>query len=89
MILNKKQTGLGLGLLFGFMHLMWVLAVALGIAQSLIDMMLNYHFISASKTVTMVNLGSGLMGVVGAFICGYIVGWFFALFFNLASKKSQ
>jgi len=88
MELNKNQAGLTLGLISALGHLLWSLAVAFGFGQALLDWTLSYHFISVAKTVTTASFGLAIVGIVGAFICGYIVGFVFAAIWNRVGKKS-
>ena len=88
MQLNKNQAGLTLGLISALGHLLCVIAVAIGIGQALLDWTLSYHFISVAKTVVSSSLGLAIVGIISAFICGYIVGWVFAFIWNKVGKKN-
>ena len=79
---NKNKAGLSLGILLAFFHLLWVLAVALGLAQALLNYTLNINFISDSQIITNVNFGMAIIGIITSFICGYITGWLFAMVWN-------
>jgi hypothetical protein len=89
MKINKNKTGLTFGFLIAFMHLMWSILVALGIAQMLIDFILNLHMISMPIVIMPFNLIKALGLVVMTFIIGYIFGWFMAFFWNKCFKEKN
>lgn len=82
-----NRAGLALGMLFAAMHLLWVIAVALGWGQSLLAASFRYHFIETSNTVGTADAGTALVGIVLAFVSGYIVGGVFAWLFVCFQKK--
>jgi len=86
MTFNKKQFALALGVFSAFFHALWVVAVALGVAQGLLDWTLSMHFIDTLQTVTVFSLGTALIGILKAFVCGYIAGWVLAWLLNKFSK---
>lgn len=85
--INKKQTGLSLGILFGLMHLVWLLALIIGWAESWVNLMLRYHFVSKAYQIESFNLGTGIVGLGGALLCGYVTGWIFAYIWNWSGEK--
>lgn len=84
--LNKNQVGLTLGLFAALCHLVWSIAVAIGI-QSYIDWILLLHSIKLDITLTSVIILNVVMLIVLAFIGGYIFGWVFAAVYNWMGKK--
>ncbi|MEK7189236.1 MAG: hypothetical protein AAB671_01930 [Patescibacteria group bacterium] len=86
MKLSQKTAGLSLGSLFGLMHLGWVLLVAAGAGQKLADWWSAKHFVSGDYAVVSFDLGLAVMGVLLAFICGYVTGWVFAWLWNRFEK---
>lgn len=85
--LNKNHVGLTLGIISGIGHLLWVLAIAIGLGQKLLDWSLSIHFISSIQTTNGITLGMAVLGIVYALVCGYIVGWVFAAIWNWVGKK--
>ncbi|MBI1961241.1 MAG: hypothetical protein HYS45_00900 [Parcubacteria group bacterium] len=86
MKLSQKTAGLSLGSLFGLMHLGWVLAVAAGAGQQLADWWSAKHFVAGDYTVGAFSLGIAILGVILAFVFGYITGWVFAWLWNRFEK---
>lgn len=84
--LNKNQLGLTLGVFAAICHLVWLIAVSLGI-QSLVDWILLLHSIQLNLVLTNVVILNGIMLIVMAFVGGYIIGWVFAYIWNLFAKK--
>lgn len=85
--LNKNHVGLTLGILSGLGHLLWVLAVAIGLGQKLLAWSLSMHFITDGKVTGEPTFGLAVLGVIYAFVCGYIIGWIFATVWNWVGKK--
>ena len=85
--LNRNQTGIALGALFGLMHTLWVTAVGLGFGQPVVDALESGHFLSSKYSVTMFDPVTALAGIVGAVIAGYIIGWTFIYIYNFTGKK--
>lgn len=84
--LNKNQVGVTLGIFAAVCHLVWLVAVALGI-QKFVDWILLLHSIQLDVILTQVVILNAVLLVVLAFIGGYIVGWVFAALYNWAGKK--
>jgi len=87
-IINKNKTGLTFGFLIAFMHLMWSVLVALGVAQMLMNFVLNLHMVTMPIVIMPFNLMKALGLVIMTFIVGYIFGWFMAFFWNKCFKKN-
>ena len=86
MELNKNKTGLALGALVSFMHLLWLLLVILNIGQWYLDFIFKLHQINNPFQVMSFNLGTGVLLLVISFVVGYIVGWIFAWTWNWLHK---
>lgn len=86
MQINKNKTGLTFAFLISSMHLFWSILVALGIAQVLVDFVLNIHMLKVPVIVMPFNLVSTLLLVIITFIVGYIFGWLMAFFWNKCFK---
>jgi len=87
MKINKNKTGLTFGFLISFMHLMWSILVAFGIAQMLMDFILNLHMINMPIVIMPFNILKALGLIIITFIVGYIFGWFMAYFWNKCFKE--
>ncbi len=85
--LNRNITGLAVGAFFGFMHFLWAILVALGLAKIFIDWILSLHFIEISYSISAFNFGRMILLVLVTFICGYIFGWVLAWIWNMLIKK--
>lgn len=84
--INKNKTGLTFGFLISFMHLVWSVLVALGVAQVLLDFVLNVHMISVPIVVGPFSFVKALGLIVVTFVVGYVFGWMMAFFWNKGVK---
>ena len=89
MSINKNKTGLTFGFLFAFMHLIWSVLVALGIAQVWLSFVFNIHMISIPAVVMPFNLIKAIVLIVITFVAGYIFGWLMAFFWNRCFKEKN
>ena len=78
MRINKNGLGLTLGVGFATLHLLWTIIVALDWGQVLIDWCYAIHFLDVKYIVGDFDFGTAIIGIVGAFVFGYILGYFFA-----------
>lgn len=85
-IINKNKTGLTFGFLISFMHLCWSILVAFGIAQMLLDFILDIHMLNMPVIVMPFSLVKSLTLIVVTFVVGYIFGWLMAFFWNKCVK---
>lgn len=85
MAMNKKQVGLTLGIFAAVCHLIWAIAVAIGI-QKYVDWILLIHSIKLDLVLTNVVLLNAVLLVIVGFIGGYIMGWVFAAVYNWTGK---
>lgn len=84
--LNKNQVGLTIGIFAAVCHLVWTVAVAIGI-QKAVDWILLLHSIKLDIVLTSVVILNAVILIVLAFIGGYIFGWVFAAIYNWTGKK--
>jgi len=84
--INKNKAGLAVGFFLGFVHLVWGILVALGIAQALLDFILKIHMISLPMTVGPFSLTKTIVLIIVTFVIGYIFGWLVAFFWNKSFK---
>ena len=80
--ISVNSTGLAMGALLGGVHLLWVLLVASGLAQPVMDFVFWLHFIRSGWQIESFDLtrAAGLIVLTGAI--GYGVGAVFALIWN-------
>lgn len=83
--MNKNQVGLTLGIFAAVCHLVWAIAVAIGI-QKAVDWILLLHSIKLDLVLTNVVLLNAVLLVIVGFIGGYVMGWVFAAVYNWAGK---
>lgn len=84
--INAQKVGLTLGAMFGLVHLLWSLVVALGLAQSLINWVLKVHMLESSHTVLPFSLSSAVTLVVVTSLIGFVVGYVFGTIWNKVQK---
>jgi len=82
--LKTKQLALSLGILFAIMHTIEVLLILSGS----IDYIMGLHFITKSYIILPFDFGTFILGVVGAFVAGNLVGWIYASIYNALTKKA-
>jgi len=85
--INPKQAALSLGLLSAILHTASVVLVATGTYLAAIQWFKGIHFVNAAPTVLPFNGGVAVMGIIGAFIAGAVIGWLFAVLWNWVGKQ--
>lgn len=85
--LGTQKTGLVLGVLFGGLHLVWSILVALGVAQALQDWVLSLHFLNNPFKVADFNVVTAITLIVFTSVIGYLVGYGFAVIWNNLHQK--
>lgn len=84
--INPAKAGIALGVLFGGVHVMWSLLVALGWAQPLLDFSLWAHMVSISLLVRPFDLVASMTVIIVATVVGYVLGYLFASLWNRIHK---
>jgi len=84
--MNGHKLGLTLGSFAGLVHLVWVILVALGIAQPLADWTHKMHFLESSYAVMPFSAGGAIGLVLLALVVGYIVGRILAAIWNWVNR---
>lgn len=87
MVDNNNQAGIALGALFGLMHTLWVTAVAIGFGQPIIKSLESGHFLSTTYTTISFDPVTAVLGIIGAAVSGYIIGWTFMYIYNFTGRK--
>ncbi len=72
---NPKTVGLYSGLIIGFCELVWVIMVALGLAQRWLNFIFGLHFLNSPLQVRSFNGLTAIALVVMTFVVGYVFGW--------------
>ncbi len=72
---NKNRIGLTFGIMAALIHLIWAIAVAIGIAQTYLDWIFPMHMIGNVFRVASFSIVNTIILLVMAFISGYILGW--------------
>jgi hypothetical protein len=72
---NPNIVGFYCGALISFCHLVWVVMVALGLAQGWLNFIFGLHFVSNPFKVGVFNVGAATALVIMTFVVGYVVGW--------------
>ncbi len=85
--LDEGQIALIVGGFMGFVHLLWALLVAFGLAQLYLDWILGLHFLNNPFVVGTFTLTNAVILVVATGVIGYVVGWVFAWIWNRAVRK--
>jgi len=84
--LNPTKAALAVGLFFSFVHLVWSLLVAFGLAQAVLDFIFWVHMIRAVYLVDTFNLVASLALVILTFFVGALIGFVFAKIWNWLHK---
>jgi len=82
--LSPHTTGLALGGLLGFIHLLWALLVFAGVAQGALNFVFRMHMLTTGITVDAFSFTRAIGLIVMTFVIGYVVGWLFAKVWNMA-----
>ena len=78
--LDASKAGYSLGIVFAAYHLVWVLLLA-ATGGSFYGMISQFHFVQPTQALP-VDWLTAVLGVIGAFVTGYVTGWFFAWVWN-------
>jgi hypothetical protein len=85
--LNPHKTGLVVGATLGLWHLVWSILVAAGLAQMLLDFVLQLHMIHLTLQVGPFDLVTAVGLVVVTSAIGYLVGFVLASIWNYVHQK--
>jgi hypothetical protein len=81
-MINPIKAGITFGLLLAAFHFSWLLLVALGWAQSLIDFIFRLHFIQPIFVIRPFALTTAAGLMFFTFATGFVVALFFGMFWN-------
>ncbi|OGG11842.1 hypothetical protein A2Z00_01535 [Candidatus Gottesmanbacteria bacterium RBG_13_45_10] len=85
--LNAHCVGVIFGSFLGLFHLAWALMVALGFAQTILDWIYMLHFLNNPFRIAEFNVVTAATLVIFTAVVGYVVGWVFAMLWNMAPKN--
>lgn len=80
--MSPTKTALTFAFLFGGLHFVWSIFVALGWAQALLDFIFWAHMVSMSFVVKAFDPTAALTLIVITGVIGYIFGYFMAIIWN-------
>lgn len=80
--INPIKTGLAVGKLIGGIHLVWVVLVALGWAQALVNFSQWAHMLSVPVVIQPFDLTAAVTVIIFAAAVGYVLGYAFAHIWN-------
>ena len=86
MQIDKNKTGLTFGFLISSLHLFWSLLVAFGLAQGLLNFIMDVHMLDIPITVMPFSLVKAVELIIITFVVGYVFGWLMAFFWNKCFK---
>lgn len=81
-MINSMKVGLVSGLLTSFCHLMWIVLILVGAAQSLMDFVFWAHMIQPVYVVKPFEPAAALLLLVLTFGIGYVIGFVGAVLWN-------
>jgi len=84
---GKQKIALTTGILFGGVHLVWSLMIAMGFAQTYLDWIMGLHSINNPFFVMEFSLERTIYLVSFTFVVGYVVGWVGAWVCNKTCRK--
>ena len=85
--LNPKKTGIALGLIFGGIHLIWSIIVALGWGQAWVDFVLWAHMVHVTYVVGPYDFAASITVIVISAFIGFVLGMVFAKVWNKVHKS--
>lgn len=85
--IHAHDVGCIVGATVSVMHVIWSLVVFFGLANWYLDFMFSMHFLSNPFVIQSFDWGKAIMLWVITFVAGYLVGWVFAVVWNMLLKK--
>ncbi|MFA5412204.1 MAG: hypothetical protein WC350_02565 [Candidatus Micrarchaeia archaeon] len=82
MEISGKRAAISLGLLFAVLHIVWVVLVT-ATGGGIMGWWHSVHFVTGvTLTALPFDVLTFIVGIVGAFIMGAVVGWLFAFIWS-------
>ena len=85
--IHPHSLGLALGIFLALFHAIWSVLVFLGVAQSMMDTILNLHMIVPFITIAGFSLVNAVLLVVVTGVIGYVFGWLLGVIWNRYAVK--
>jgi hypothetical protein len=85
--IHPHDVGLIVGATVSIMHIVWSLAVMVGLANWYLDFIFSLHFVSNPFVVQSFDWGKAIMLWVITFVAGYVVGWVSGVIWNTLLKN--
>ncbi len=89
MFVHANRFGLTFGFFIAFWHLVWVILIALGIAQAYMDWIFGLHMIEPSLTIGDFDFTKAFMLVVMTFVIGYVFGLVLGVIWKMCVMKKK
>jgi heme/copper-type cytochrome/quinol oxidase subunit 4 len=83
----KNRWGLIVGSFIAGIHLLWVILIAAGVAQAVLDFIYYLHSLNNPFTIQPFELVKSVGLVVFTFVVGYIAGWVIAFLWEKMPPK--
>lgn len=88
-MLNKKKTGLAIGVFMVVVHFLWSIVVVIGLGKWAMDFAFKMHYLTNPFTIRGFTVLRFVGLMVMVLVVGYIMGWIYASVWNWASKRSE
>ena len=85
--INPRSAGLALGAFAAAVHLAWVVLVATGVAQPLINFIFWLHFINPPYKIAPFELGTAALLIVFVSVVAFGFGYLLAAFWNSFARR--
>ncbi len=85
--LNSNKVGLAVGKLFGGVHLLWAILIALGWAQAVVNFSFWAHMVKSPPVVGSFDITAAVTAILVATAVGYVLGYVFAKILNLIHHR--
>lgn len=89
MKIDPHKAGLALGITFVVYHAAWLVSLILGFGDLWFKWSGGLHFVEINYQLKSFDVVTGAVGLVGAFILGYVMGWVFGYVWEALGKKSN
>lgn len=87
MKIGPHKFGLVLGITFVIYHLSWLVSLLLGFGDLWLKWTGSLHSVKFEYQILEFDLITAIVGLVGAFIVGYLMGWVFRYVWKFLDKK--
>lgn len=81
MKIGINKAGLAVGILSSLMHFSWIVYV-FALKDNALKFISNIHFLNITGSSINFALGTAILGIVMAFVVGYVTGAVFAWIWN-------